>query len=134
MHLLNSMGRDFLPRKVVLLGGARTPIGSFLGALRASPAARLAAAAVTGAVQRAGIAPAEVKQCVVGQVIVSGQEKGALRTALRRAGRCFPLSSFTLTCVSSLALSKLVPTRDPLCCVLIPHLYIRVRCYGQQHL
>ncbi|CDJ48487.1 acetyil CoA acetyltransferase/thiolase, putative [Eimeria brunetti] len=91
MQVLSSMRRDFLPRRVVVLGGARTPIGSFLGALRAAPASRLAAAAAAGALQRSGVAPAEIQQCVVGQVIVSGEGRGAHRLALQRAGSLAPL-------------------------------------------
>ncbi len=44
-------------REVVIVGAARTPIGSFLGSLASLPAPRLGAVAVRAARARAGVAP-----------------------------------------------------------------------------
>lgn len=126
------MRRDFLPQKVVVLGGARTPIGSFLGALRAAPAARLAAAAAAGALQRSGVAPAEIQQCLVGQVIASGQGKGAHRLALQRSGKCFSNISPSVAVASSPAvLAFAAPCLWGLsaCCLLLPFRFRALLCY-----
>ncbi|OEH78926.1 acetyil acetyltransferase [Cyclospora cayetanensis] len=80
------MKRRFLTRGVVVLGGARTPIGSFLGSLRGVPPARLATAAAAGALQRSGIAPSEIQNCVVGQALTAGQGREAHRQAMSSAG------------------------------------------------
>ncbi|WP_434458198.1 acetyl-CoA C-acyltransferase family protein [Stutzerimonas urumqiensis] len=57
------------PRDVVILGAARTAIGSFGGSLKDIPLTRLATAACQGALQRAGIEPNEVGHVVMGNVI-----------------------------------------------------------------
>lgn len=80
------MSRRFLPRSVVVLGGARTPIGSFLGSLSSLSAPRLAAVAMAGALQRSGVAPAEIEHCVVGQVLTAGQGQAPQRQAMLAAG------------------------------------------------
>ena len=60
-----------VPEKIVLLDGARTPVGSFGGALRDVPAHELGAAAARAALARAGVAGADVDEVVmvcIGQV------------------------------------------------------------------
>jgi len=56
-------------REVVLLSGVRTGIGKYGGSLKNSPPSDLAAAVTREAVQRAGVAPAEVGHVVFGNVI-----------------------------------------------------------------
>jgi len=57
------------PREVVVLSAVRTAIGTYGGALAGTPPAELAALCVRESVSRAGIEPAEVGHCVVGNVI-----------------------------------------------------------------
>ena len=57
------------PREVVVLSAVRTAIGTYGGALANTPPAELAALCVRESVSRAGIEPAEVGHCVVGNVI-----------------------------------------------------------------
>ena len=71
---------------VVILSAARTPIGSFQGALAAVPAPRLGAAAIRGAVAAAGIAPAEVTDVLMGNVLQAGQGQAPARQAAIYAG------------------------------------------------
>ena len=73
-------------REVVIVGAARTPIGSFLGALAALPAARLGAVAIREAVSRAGVAPDAVDEVIVGNVLQAGQGQGPARQAAIFAG------------------------------------------------
>ncbi|CDJ37954.1 acetyil CoA acetyltransferase/thiolase, putative [Eimeria tenella] len=80
------MRRQLLPRRVVVIGGARTPIGGFLGSLRATPPSKLAAAAAASAIKRSGLSPAEIQQCVVGQVLAAGQGRASHRLAMSLAG------------------------------------------------
>src|SRR5918996_3010216 len=54
---------------VVILGGARTPIGTFGGTLRDLSAVDLGVAAAKAAIERAGIGPGDVQQAIVGNVI-----------------------------------------------------------------
>ena len=59
-------------RDVVITGAARTPIGSFLGALSSIPATRLGATAIGASVERAGITPAAVQMAYMGNVLGAG--------------------------------------------------------------
>jgi len=65
----------------VILSGARTPIGRFLGALATVPAPRLGATAVKAAVERAGIDPKEIEEVIMGQVVAAGSGQSPARQA-----------------------------------------------------
>jgi acetyl-CoA C-acetyltransferase len=71
---------------VVLLSAARTPIGSFQGALSSIPAPRLGAAAIRAAVERAGLAPEQVDECIMGNVLAAGEGQAPARQAAIHAG------------------------------------------------
>src|SRR5512147_486401 len=73
-------------REVVIVGAARTPIGSFLGTLSAVPAPRLGAVAVKAALQRAGVDPAQVGEVVMGNVLQAGVGQAPARQAAILAG------------------------------------------------
>src|SRR5574342_498364 len=73
-------------REVVIIGAARTPIGSFLGTLSAVPAPRLGAVAVKAALQRAGVDPAQVDEVVMGNVLQAGVGQAPARQAALFAG------------------------------------------------
>jgi acetyl-CoA C-acetyltransferase len=73
-------------RDVVLVGAARTAIGSFLGALSSVPAPRLGAAAIKAALERAGIAPGDVQQVLMGNVLQGGVGQAPARQASKFAG------------------------------------------------
>jgi acetyl-CoA C-acetyltransferase len=73
-------------REVVIVGAARTPIGSFLGTLSAVPAPRLGAVAIKAALQRAGVDPAQVDEVVMGNVLQAGLGQAPARQAALYAG------------------------------------------------
>ena len=50
-------------QEIVILSAARTPIGAFQGAFRSLSASALGARALQGAIERAGIEPAQLEQC-----------------------------------------------------------------------
>jgi acetyl-CoA C-acetyltransferase len=70
----------------VILSAARTPTGRFLGALKTFTAPELGAIAVREAVARAGIAPADVDECILGNVVGAGIGQAPARQAALRAG------------------------------------------------
>ncbi len=74
------------PNDAVILSGARTPIGKFMGALAGVPAPRLGAAAIQAAVERAGIDPAQIDEVIMGQVVAAGSGQSPARQAGIRAG------------------------------------------------
>ena len=61
-------------REVVILSGVRTPIGDYGGSLKDIPPTELAAKVVKEAVARAKVNPADVGQCVFGNVIHTEQK------------------------------------------------------------
>jgi acetyl-CoA C-acetyltransferase len=73
-------------RDVVIVGAARTSIGSFLGSLASVPATRLGATAIKAAIERAGVAPAEVGLVHMGMVLPAGVGQAPARQAALFAG------------------------------------------------
>src|ERR1043166_1676914 len=73
-------------RDVVIVGAARTAIGSFLGSLAAVPAPKLGATAIKAAIERAGIAPADVGLVHMGMVLPAGVGQAPARQAALFAG------------------------------------------------
>ena len=71
---------------IVIAGAARTPIGTFSGALSALPAHKLGQAAIAEALKRAKVAPADVSELVFGQVLTSGTGQNPARQAAIAAG------------------------------------------------
>ena len=71
---------------IVILSATRTPLGSFQGAFATVPAPRLGAAAIKGAVAQAGVAPADVTDCLMGNVLQAGQGQAPARQAALAAG------------------------------------------------
>jgi acetyl-CoA C-acetyltransferase len=72
--------------EVVIVSAARTPVGSFLGALGTLPGHELGAIAIKAAVERAGLQPADVNEVILGQVLQAGQGQGPARQASIKAG------------------------------------------------
>ena len=89
---------------VVIVSAARTPVGSFLGALGALPAHDLGAHAIKAAVERAGINAADVNEVILGQVLQAAQGQGPARQASVKAGVPFesPAWSINQICGSGL--------------------------------
>jgi len=71
---------------VVLVSIARTPMGGMLGALSGLSASQLGAAAIKAAVERSGIAPADVEEVIMGNVLGAGQGQAPARQAALGAG------------------------------------------------
>lgn len=71
---------------IVIVSGARTPMGGFQGSLSSVPAVELGAIAIREAVARAGIAPADVQEVIMGCVLPAGLKQGPARQASLNAG------------------------------------------------
>jgi acetyl-CoA C-acetyltransferase len=71
---------------VVIAAVARTPMGGFQGELKAFTAAELGAIAIRSAVERAGVAPADIDEVVMGCVLPAGQGQAPARQASLGAG------------------------------------------------
>ncbi|PQZ75440.1 MULTISPECIES: acetyl-CoA C-acetyltransferase [unclassified Brevundimonas] len=71
---------------VVIVSAARTPVGSFLGALSSLPASKLGEVAIKAALERAGVDAADVDEVILGQVLQAGAGQGPARQASIGAG------------------------------------------------
>ena len=71
---------------VVIVSGARTPMGSFQGVLASVTAPHLGAVAIRAAVERAGVKPEEVSEVLMGCVLPAGQGQAPARQAARYGG------------------------------------------------
>ncbi|HEY0648349.1 acetyl-CoA C-acetyltransferase [Phenylobacterium sp.] len=71
---------------IVIVSAARTPVGSFNGALSSLPAHELGKIAIQAAVERAGIKASDVDEVVLGQVLQAGAGQGPARQAAVNAG------------------------------------------------
>lgn len=71
---------------VVIVDGARTPMGSFQGDLKDITAPALGAAAIKGALERAGVKPEDVQEVIMGCVLPAGMGQAPARQAAHGAG------------------------------------------------
>lgn len=84
-------------RDAVIVSTARTPIGrAYRGAFNNTPSPTLAAHAIRAAVERAGIDPAEVADCIIGSALPQGVQQTVGRTAALRAGLPVSVSGMTI--------------------------------------
>src|SRR5882724_6593923 len=91
-------------RDVVIVGAARTAIGSFLGSLASVPAPRLGATAIKAALERAGVAPSDVGLVHMGMVLTGGAGQAPARQAALFAGlpQSVPCTTVGKVCGSGL--------------------------------
>jgi len=71
---------------IVIVGAARTPMGGFMGDLKALSAPELGAFAIRAAVERAGVQPEEVQEAIMGNVLPAGVGQAPARQAALAAG------------------------------------------------
>jgi acetyl-CoA C-acetyltransferase len=88
---LEYVGSFLAMSDIVIVSAARTPVGSFLGALSSLPAHELGKIAIQAAVERAGISAADVDEVILGQVLQAAAGQGPARQASVNAG--IPVSS-----------------------------------------
>ncbi|WP_332654669.1 acetyl-CoA C-acetyltransferase [Brevundimonas sp.] len=72
--------------EVVIVSAARTPVGSFLGALSGLPASKLGEIAIRAALGRADVAAHEVDEVILGHVLQAAAGQGPARQAAMGAG------------------------------------------------
>ncbi len=88
----------------VIVAGARTPIGRLLGGLKGFSAADLGGFAIAGALDKAGVAPDQVDQVIMGQVLQAGAGQIPARQAAVRAGIPMTVPALTVNkvCLSGI--------------------------------
>ena len=73
-------------REAVIVSAVRLPTGKFLGTLKDFQAPELGAMVVREAVRRAGIDPASVDECIMGNVVAAGVGQAPARQAALKGG------------------------------------------------
>ncbi len=94
-----------MTRDAVIVSVARTPIGrAYRGAFNATPSPTLAAHAIRAAVERSGVDPAEIEDCILGSAMPQGVQHTIGRTAALAAGLLVTVAGQTIDrqCASGL--------------------------------
>ena len=93
-----------MSKKVVIDAAARTPIGSFLGALSTIPAPKLGATAIKGALAQINLAPEHVEEVIMGNVVQAGTGQAPARQAAIFAGipDTVPCTTVNKVCASGM--------------------------------
>lgn len=91
-------------KEVVIVSAARTPIGSFLGALSTIPAPKLGAIAIKGALNKIDLNPELVEEVLMGNVIQAGTGQAPARQAAIYAGipNTVPCTTINKVCASGM--------------------------------
>ncbi len=79
---------------VVIAGAVRTPVGAFNGGLASLPAHKLGEIAIGEALRRAKVAPDEVSEVIIGQILAAGEGQNPARQAAIGAGLPFAVTAY----------------------------------------
>ncbi len=80
----------------VIISAARTPIGKFQGALKPLSATQLGSVVVKAAVERAGLAPEQIDEVIMGNVVSAGLGQNPARQAALRGGLLPDVAAMTI--------------------------------------
>ena len=81
---------------IVIAAAARTPIGSFNGALSSVSAHELGEVAIRAALERAGVDPSDVNEVIMGQILTAGEGQNPARQAAVNAGIPHESTAFSI--------------------------------------
>jgi acetyl-CoA C-acetyltransferase len=95
--------------EIYIVGAARTPIGKFGGTLAKTPAADLGALIIRKVLERARVAPDQVSEVIMGQVLAAGVGQNPARQAAIKAGlpEMIPAMTINKVCGSGLKAAML---------------------------
>ncbi len=83
-------------REVFVVGGARTPVGSFLGALKNFKAPELGGIAIKEALLRSGLSGEDVGEVIMGNVVSAGLGQAPAKQAMMKGGIPPTVNSFAI--------------------------------------
>lgn len=91
-------------KEIYILSAVRTPIGSFGGSLSSVPATKLGAAAIKGAIEKAGIKTSDINEVFMGNVLQAGLGQAPARQAAIFAGigNQVPATTINKVCASGM--------------------------------
>jgi acetyl-CoA C-acetyltransferase len=85
-----------MPQTAVIVAAARTPVGSFGGSLASLPATALGATVVKALLERTGLAPEQVDEVIMGQVLTAGVGQNPARQTTIHAGLPHTVPAMTI--------------------------------------
>jgi acetyl-CoA C-acetyltransferase len=94
--------------EAVILSGARTPVGKFMGALKDFTAIDLGVMAARAAIERAGVDPQVVNEVIMGNVVQAGNGQNPARQVALRAGIPNAVSALTINKVCGSGLKSVM--------------------------
>jgi acetyl-CoA C-acetyltransferase len=103
-------------KDIVILGGARTPIGSFLGSLASLKAPKLGAVAIQCAIQNAGVTAEQIQNVAMGIVLQGGVGQAPARQASMAAGIPVGAGALTVNKVCSSGLKSVMIVANEIRC------------------
>jgi len=83
-------------KDIVIIGAARTPVGSFNSSLASVPAPALGGIAIKAALQRSKVPPEEVDEVIMGCVLPGGLGQAPARQAMQKAGLPWSVAAMTM--------------------------------------
>ena len=84
---------------IVIVAAARTPVGKFGGALARTPATELGALVIKALLERSKLAPEQVGEVILGQVLAAGAGQNPARQALMKSGLPKEIPALTINAV-----------------------------------
>ncbi|MBV9495008.1 MAG: acetyl-CoA C-acetyltransferase [Acidobacteria bacterium] len=103
-------------KEIVILGGARTPIGSFLGTLSSLTAPKLGSIAIKCALESSGVSPDKVQQVIMGNVLQAGVGQAPARQAGIGAGIPVEAGAVTINKVCGSGMKALMYAANDIRC------------------
>ena len=102
-------------KDIYLVSCCRTAIGSFGGSLKDTPAQDLAAIVVKEAVKRAGIAPENIDEVMLGCVLTAGLGQNVARQAAIKAGIPIEVPAYTVGMVCGSGMKAVIEAARAIC-------------------
>jgi acetyl-CoA C-acetyltransferase len=103
-------------REVVIVGATRTPLGAFNGSLSSIGATDLGGLVIAEAVKRAGLAPEDIQECIMGQVLPCGYGQNPARQAALKGGLPFETECLTINKVCGSGLKAVMLAAQAIQC------------------
>ena len=97
---------------IVILNGARTPMGGFQGALTDVSATDLGATAIKAAVERSGVNVDSIDEVIMGCILTAGLGQGPARQAMRKAGLSDATGAVTINKLCGSGLKAVMQAHD----------------------
>jgi len=103
-------------KEVVIVSAVRTPIGGFLGSLSSLSATQLGSIAIKGALEKINLAPTEVQEVLMGNVLQAGVGQAPARQAAMGAGLPNTVPCTTINKVCSSGMKAIIQAAQAIAC------------------